>query len=716
MMNDLKSVRRWRAISIPLFTVAAVTVAFVTLVHSLSGAARATPTKDVEIISISAALSSAGVVTTTDLLAIYALAFDNDSADAMNLSLYYTSTVEGIVEATLNAPDKTAIILADLDGLLDTHILLAQDGQLIPVEGLPIAAPTGTVPVLDDLTDEYDMANGEELGHFLQWARGSFSANVTTFSYLGHGAPLVPEVVPTPTAVPAMPEPLPSATASPQPTVTPTSGDVVSEDDALRVEPVPPLPSRALAHSGFTDFNSASLLSIHALATALDMATDGGANPFHTVDLVQCFASSIEELYELYPYTETITGSPNYAYSKPEMIGTALGTISASMTAAQIADTFIRIYDEELPPTEHPRLLVAVDSSKVEPIKESWDRASFHLSELLATDRQATRNKITNAYDASAKYDTTLCGDPDWRLETPDSVSDMSDFAQNISQIFGPTSPAGSWAITTTQRIDDAIIARYARNGVPWFALVDQEENDTRAITPVEWTFDGPGISLYTDFGAAVNTDIRQLDWFSAWYTDTANIPHLGYANPSPYAFLTGGHNEISWADVFSQYWENKTFGETRCEPAFLAGRGFGELSILNFLPTTTGNLVVAADSTVQLPIYGEDPNGELISFSAQISTTIEAVNPQVRFNVYNSVDEQIYAEGVSAGYLEAGETKQIESDFRWPVRQAGTYTFEVILDADERFIENNEDDNIVRYSVEIQAVNTILRLPLIIQ
>ena len=685
---------------------ASMLISFGILSNDLQAGSNSAPQKSTAAHS----LSATGIITSTDLLAIYALAFDNDPNDPTSLSLYYTSTVNSIAKATLNAPDKTAIILADLDSLLDTHLLIAQNGHLIPVDGLPMLNPVDGTILLDDFTDEYNMADGLQLGYFLQWSRQAFSANVVTFSFLGHGAPIVPDVIPASGA--------PAATPIPNPTATPPFADGGLAEGKV---PIPPLPARLFAHSGFTDYHSASLISIHALATALEMGTNDGADPFQTVDLVQCFASSIEELYELYPYAETFTGSPNYAYSKPEMIGTALRAISSDMTAVQIADTLIQTYDNELPAAEHPRLLVAVESSKVAAIKESWDMTSLHLSELLTQDRQATRNKITNAYDASAKYDTTLCSDPDWLLAVPDSVSDMSDFASQISTIFGPTSLAGSWALTTTQRIDDAIISRYSRNGVPWFAQSDENNINQAAESTeelAEWIFNAPGISIYTDFGATLNEKGNpvELDWFSAWYTKTANVAHLNYINPLPYSFLSAGNSNISWADVFSQYWEDVTFENVRCEPAFLAGRGNGELAVLDLMPTTSANLVIAPDSTVRLNINSASNEVELIRFSTQISTSIEAVNPQVRFNIYNGADEQIFAEAVSAGYLEAGEIKQIESAYRWPVTAPGIYTFEVILDADGRFVESDEEDNIARFSVRIKSSVTTIRLPFIAQ
>ena len=128
------------------------------------------------------------------LLAIYALAFDNEPGSTNNLSSYYTPTVQSIVSATAVSPDRVAVILVDLDGYGDTQVIIAQNGVTVPVEGLPFANSLGMAVTLDRATTEYDMTNGWYLGNFIRWARQLYPVTTTIFSFVGHGAPLTPQL------------------------------------------------------------------------------------------------------------------------------------------------------------------------------------------------------------------------------------------------------------------------------------------------------------------------------------------------------------------------------------------------------------------------------------------------------------------------------------------------------------------------------------------
>ena len=621
------------------------------------------------------------------LVALYILAFDNNPNEPMSLSAYYTPTIQSIAHGTTGHLRKTAVILADLDGGLDTHILVAEDGKLSPIVGLPELRQDGSIQ-LNDSIEEMDMASGEALGTFLRWARETYggqaaSGQATTLSFLGHGESIVPKVnyLPTTEMTPDL--------------ETPPTADEPAEDDADRnEEPIPPLPAHWRVHQGFTDYHSASLLSIYDLGLALSMATNDGADPFNVVDLVQCFSSSIEELYELHPYAKTILGAPNYTYSKPDMVGKALKAVEPAMSASMMATTILSTYDNELPSEGHPRLLVGVESSKIPAIKDAWDQTSFHLVEALNQEKEVdeTKIRIQTAYTQSAKYDTTLCNQVDFALAPPDAMSDMSDFATQLSSAFGQTSPVGSWALTTTAQIDDAIIARFAHGGIPWFA---EGEN------PPEWSLHGPGISLFTDFSA---DSVDNLSWQAYWYSDTvsARVPH-------PFQFLQNSADGASWADVFTRYWgydalsessagfdstQNKT--QSDCKPAFLAGRGPGELSAADLAVTTSSGEVSAASSLKLTP-------GLTFTLSINVGSQAEATNPQVRFNIYRN-GRLIMAEVETPGYMPEGSVRQVQLSRNWEAKYPGLYEFEVIVDADERFTEANEEDNVVRSALSVIA------------
>ncbi|MEM7133072.1 MAG: CARDB domain-containing protein [Chloroflexota bacterium] len=620
---------------------------------------------------------------TDPLLAIYILAFDNNPDEPLSLSTYYTPTVQSIVDGTKEHPTKTAVMLIDLDGGLDTHILIAQEGTVAEIDGLPEIAQDGSIQ-LNETIQELDMADGQALGAFLLWAKAQVEGGVTILSFLGHGESVVPKVNFMP----------PDSNAAPD-LNPPASGELDSENDADRgEEPIAPLPARWRAHQGFTDYRSASLLSIYDLGLALSIATNNGAEPFRTVDLVQCFSSSIEELYELHPYAETILGAPNYTYSKPDMVGKALDAVDPSMTASEMATTILSTYDNELPIEGHPRLLVGVESNKIPAIKEAWDQTSLHLVQALEDEMALddTKIRIQTAYTQSAKYDTTLCNEADFALAPPDAMSDMSDFATQLSSTFGQTSPVGSWALTTTAKIDAAIIVRHDRGGVPWFA---EGEN-----LP-EWSLHGPGISLFTDFSA---DSVENLSWQAYWYSDTIStqVPH-------PFQFLQNAESGASWADVFALYWGYDALSESapdfnstqyktlsECEPAFLSGRGQGELNTSNLIVSTSSGQVSAATSL-------KLTSGLTFTLAVDVGSEFDATNPQVRFVIYRN-GRRIMAEVETPGFLPAGSVRQVQLSRNWEAEHPGLYEFEVIVDADERFTETNEEDNIVRSTLSVIA------------
>lgn len=290
------------------------------------------------------------------------------------------------------------------------------------------------------------------------------------------------------------------------------------------------------------------------MAQALDFATNGGERQIALLDLVHCFAATIEEFYELSnpdggtPYATTITGSPSYAYMNPSMLGAAFAASEPDNSPKTLAIKLIDTYDTILAendynPSQHPRLLVAVESSKIiVDIHNSWDETSKALLEAFDEDYEDTFAKIRNAYLASAKYDTTFCQPQDWALAEPDALVDMVDFAKQLGEEFGPLSNVGIWAEITNSSLEDARFYSRFANGQPWFA--DVEPRPT-------WIFDDDagnvhlGIGLYADFlGQTLHNDpaTTYLNWQARWYTE-----EVSPENPQPYAFV----RHTSWDEVF---------------------------------------------------------------------------------------------------------------------------------------------------------------------
>jgi hypothetical protein len=601
------------------------------------------------------------------LLAIYALAFDNDPNGAMNLTPYYTPTLQGIISATVNMTDKTVLILVDRDGYNDSQLLIVQNGVAIPVQGLPVYDSAQQTVRLEPGLREVNMADGKVLGALIAYARQVAPAETTLFSFIGHGAPLAPEFEATDVEGPAH---------TPTPPVSPTP--------APAIEPLPP---RWAAHAGLTDFHAASLLSIYDLAEALRIGTQNGQNPLAVLDLLHCFSASIEELYEVHPYVTMIAAAPNYAYSQPDMLGKALTALQPAMSPNQLVQSLVQSYDNVLPVEGHPRLLVAVESQKLSAIKAAWDQAAYHLYQALVSDPPGVRAKIDQAYTASAKYDTTLCDEQDWQLQPPDALSDMADFADQLGAQFEAASPIRTWALSVTQQISAAIVLRTAHNGAPWFV---------QSSPPPTWTFAAPGIALFTDFSPVVKNSTPNFSWQARWYTDTATS-----GNPHPYAFVRGGPAGITWADVFRRYWAGKVLSTTNCLPSFLQGRGPGELAVRRLHVRPVGNpLRLRA--------------GQPISFSAQIQTGPAATNPLVRFQV-DQGETAVFADVVGAGYLAAQTQKTVHSQRLWRPTQSGLYTLTVALDIDDRFTEENELDNTQQITADVRLLRPVY-LPLVFE
>lgn len=603
---------------------------------------------------------------TATLLAIYALAFDNEPGSPSNLSAYYTPTVQRIVSATAAAPDRVAVILADLDGFGDTHVLIVQNGVIVPVEGLPSANHLSVAVTLNPLLQEYNMADGWYLGNFIRWARQLYPAQQTLFSFVGHGAPLTPQLQP-------LTEGIPVAAPTSTPPATPGPADELN-----------PLPPRWGAHSDFTDYHAASLISVRSLAQALSIGTANGAEPLTVVDLLHCFSATIEELYEIHSYARTIIAAPNYTYAQPTMLGETLAQLDPAQPPSVLAQALVASYDRLLPNTDHPRLFVAVDADKVAPIKAAWDETSAQLLDEWASDPTRTRARVLTAYQASAKYDTTICQPQDWQLAPPDALSDMADFAGHLGAAFGVTSPVGTWAMTTTQRIDDAIIARYAREGIPWFADV---------TPPPTWTFPAPGIALFTEFAPTVLANRLQFSWQAAWYTYTVRT-----GNPYPYAFIrptSGGR--ATWADLFSQFWTTPITSTTGCIPGFISGRGGGELWVTDLHVMT-------------------NPVDAMLFFSATVHSAQTAANPLLRFRVYPAASPTpVFEQVIGSGYLAAGSQQHRQSSVPWRPTRTDLYTIEAFIDIDNRFTEVNETDNRITLTLPITGVSQ-LYLPVVQQ
>lgn len=458
-------------------------------------------------------------------LGFYVLAYDNPDEATYNLADKYQATVDRLVTATAVVPDSVVVILADLGAADDTHIVVATGGVATTINCLP-----NSDQELDANIKEYDVTDGETLANFLLWGQAAFSPySSKVFSYIGHGNPV------TPYSNPAIAE-----------LVTDTVSTV--SQSIQTVNALSPLPTRLDANPSFTDHHAPGegelgLITPYALQVALSRATNNGAGNFSIVDLLHCFAASIDELYEVAPYTAGIVASPNYAFFDPTMPGISfeLGT----------PEDIIAAYHNLHPPTEHPHIIMGIEADTIVSIVDAWNDVSQELMKEYNANPDQTTDKLLTAYRESVKYDTTVCdADGDWALEPPDALSDMLSFATELQTAYSGANPALNNALSSTiGDLEGSILSTASQNGVPYF---DQED-------PSQWQFlpGDSGVSLWTPFETTNISGTEYLPWQSLWYTSTLVYTitnNIQIGNPQPFRFIEDSATPI-WADVVARFW-----------------------------------------------------------------------------------------------------------------------------------------------------------------
>ena len=324
-----------------------------------------------------------------------------------------------------------------------------------------------------------------------------------------------------------------------------------------------PLPHRVDTYGNLTDSHPPALITPYDLATALRLGSNNGAQPLQVVDLIKCFGATIEELYELAPagqiYSEMLVAWPNYAYLHPASPGAALAAVTPTMNARTLAVTLAAAHETMLAAADnedcvdghcnldvdHPRLLVAVESVRLQAIKDDWDR----LSALLLPQLDVTR--LRNAYQQSRKYDTTFerdgAGRQDWAMKDPDALVDLAHFAANLAEQYGDQPAIVAASSQVIADVQAALVLRRSTSGYPWFAATVNRKP--------YWDFDqAQGIALFADFQSATVSNTVTLSWQSHWYTGTVSLD-----NPHPFAFLRPQEQMVTWADLFHAFWRRES-------------------------------------------------------------------------------------------------------------------------------------------------------------
>lgn len=625
--------------------------------------------------------------TTTDqALALYVLSFDNNLRSTLNLAVYAPETMASITSATVGRTDLTVIVLLDEGTITDTRIYQIFDGISTLLPGLP--DDTGT---LNPTLSEYNATDPVSLGNFIRWARDTYPATLTTFSYIGHNAPLPPE-----TESRNYLESFQGTNAQQHLAATPNQ---------KTTQELFPVPFHKGADADLTDYTDRSLLSTHDLstalahgtssqpttaqhiATALTTTTNNRYEKFAVVDLISCFSLSLEAIYALRDTTSTIVGSPNYTYFDPNLAGAALREIRPNTLPQAIAANIVNAYDALLPTTGHPRILAAIDTAQVSQIKNSWDVVSSLLVKGLTEDEpekaHGYHKRLLQAYLNSHKYDSFFCEPPDWRLETPDALVDLGYFAAQLEQQFAPFDPQVSdSAKVTAELLPSAMIIEIHRNGKPWFV----HQN-----VPY-WDFDGnAGISLYADFVGVDYQGQTVLNWLAHWYHAQVTDD-----NPQPYAFLTTSATDKTWADVLTAFWKDtETLQTVVCLPPQPAVQEHGEISIhaIQLLPSETPS--GQAMQTTLAPSSPSVPVGSPVAITVTLSNTGEL---QTLHNVQLTITASlngttVFSDVTTIARLQSG-ISTVSAAHPWVPAKSGELTIIATIDSDDRIIEESEDDN----------------------
>ena len=274
------------------------------------------------------------------------------------------------------------------------------------------------------------------------------------------------------------------------------------------------------------------------------------------------------------------------------------------------------------------------------------------------------RAGLLQAYQVNNRYyDTDYCGEHNWALTGPDHQVDMGVFADRVGDVLDPTYQNGIHFHTniTRLRIQEAIISKYHQSGAAWFA-------DGTA-----WDFsDHLGLSLFANFEAQTIDGTAYLTWQSKYYTDETSTD-----NPHPFTFLNNGANGVTWGHIFNEFWEGYNYETAMCMPIFPTTQEEAELAMTNIIFPRTGTTI----QNRSVPLW------------AEMAVDRSITNPAIEFTVIDQDGNIVFSDIAGQGHLVTG-THIVKPSFTWMPTNTTNYTFTVQVDADNRFVEQNEGNN----------------------
>ncbi|MGB1251096.1 MAG: hypothetical protein ACPG8W_10810, partial [Candidatus Promineifilaceae bacterium] len=254
-----------------------------------------------------------------------------------------------------------------------------------------------------------------------------------------------------------------------------------------------------------------------------------------------------------------------------------------------------------------------------------------------------------------------------------DALVDISALMKSMQAQFGTFSGVGLQALAVDGAVQNALVDSITHNGSPWYGNPLAQA----------WSYDNATLAVYADFEGYTTVDdhMRTLSWQATFYTDTVST-----INPHPPLFIQDGTtgSDHTWADVFHRFWEIKapnggltTLVTKACLPEFPPLPDVGELAAIDMTLPLTGTLRVEAPTVLQ----------------GTIQTTL-VINAEVQFDVYEvATGLLVYSDTVNTGYLFTGTHNIVASQPFTPTKK-GDYRFKMTVDANNRFIETDENDN----------------------
>jgi hypothetical protein len=597
------------------------------------------------------------VLSANQTTGFYVFAFDNLPSAPFDLTTNYWPALYSLQAGTRNNPNFTAVVLADLHGDADTHILSIRNGLITEYQGLPLAPPGLNQPDywngfwLDETRTEISTNDYQELANFLIWAYHNFPAQRTMFSYIGHGNPLN---LADPNYIPDL------STAAAQ--GSGAGGNVGVNPSWIGVNPswIGVNPSWIGVNPSWIGVNP-SWIGVNPVTAVTDLhPTPSNSDaqmlyqtlakyytaiqrPIDLVDMAFCFGMNLNVLL---PFgmndglAKVILSSPNYLFFDPKMLGNAISALSRDANS-QIAYTVGDAYTSSLPAENHPYVLTAINGAATRDLSNATMNFDRALATTLLADPIKAHNKLQIAYQNSQKYDASCT--TDLNLADPDAFSDVADFTRAVANQFYDDSVLVDAALTLQQASQNAVLKKWQRDGHPWFAPDD-----------VYWHFEGTGIAMLTDLGE------RLVNGNYVIAPITANSIDMPY--------------QWNWNKA---YWGDRPLAVDGCLPTMLPLQQTAELSV----------------SAITQPFIGEVRAGQPVTPSALLTIDREALNPTVVF-VISQDDQPVFVDIINAGYFDQAGTYVVNASRPWVPVAGSPVTITAIVDPYQAFIDQHLADN----------------------